>query len=101
VNPRSTARDSDVPFVNRLIGDILIGALIFPLVVWVIELPFSIVRSLVPTKTVVEAKDRSTPPVTMRWRLDSGNVDDAVGEVAKQLEAGAQSITLPNATYLA
>ena len=100
VNPHNTDRISETPFLTRLIGDIVIGALIVPLIVFVIELPFAVVRSFFPSKATVEAKDKGKPPARMRWKLEKADADAAVEEVARQLEAGAQSIQVANAQFL-
>jgi hypothetical protein len=100
VDPHSTERESSAPFLNRLIADIVIGALIVPLVIFLLELPFALLRSLFPSKGLVEAKDKGKPPARMRWKVEPREADAAVAEVARQLEAGSQNIVLPNAVFV-
>ena len=99
-NPHPRGYDMSTSYKNQLIGDIVIGSLIGPLIIWIIELPIAIVRAFLPIKAVVEAKDRSKPPARMRWKVEQRHAKTAVEEVAKQLEAGAQSIQLADAEFV-
>lgn len=96
----SEDRVSDVPFLNRLIGDLLIRLFIVPLVIWLVELPIALIRAPFAGKRWLIATNKGPPPVRMRWKVAGGNAAAAVEEVAKQLEAGSANLTVQNAEFV-
>jgi hypothetical protein len=81
--------------------DALVLGLLLPALLYVLELPVAVVRSLVGKSGWVDAASRWPAETRMTWRTTRGRRRRVADEVAKRLADGYDDLTPPDAELVA